>query len=106
MRIRNFTPHSINIVGENGEVLKTFESEGLARVSSEEKVVEVVDGIPMSETTFGAVEGLPSEEEDTLLIVSRLVLSQCPDWKDLRAPGMQVRDEEGHVIGCKTLARN
>ena len=106
MTIKNLTPHTIVIVNEAGDVVREFTSEGLARVSSKEVITSMEDGIPISETTYGEVEGLPAEAEDTLLIVSRLVLSRCPDRKDLRVPGMQIRDAEGRVVGCKTLARN
>jgi hypothetical protein len=105
MKILNYTPHEINLIKENGYSI-SIPSTGIARVSSTEKVVSTLDGITETETVYGEVEGLPAPADDTIIIVSRLVLSRCPDRSDFRAPGLQVRDDEGRVIGCKSLARN
>jgi hypothetical protein len=104
--IVNFTPHMITLVSENGETLRKIASNGVARVSSVETIVSTEQGFPETITEFGEVEGLPAYREDTLVIVSRLVMSRCPNRSDLRCPGIQVRNSEGQVIGCKSLARN
>lgn len=104
MTIRNFTPHVVRVVDEEGSLVREFPSNGLARVASSEVIVEEFDGIQLSKTHFGDVEGLPDAEDGTLLIVSRLVKAAMPERADLVCPGMQVRDDEGRVIGCKSLA--
>lgn len=105
-KIINMTPHTITIVNEEGSLLMQIPSSGVARVSSVETIVSTELGFPETETTFGEVEGLPPQEEGTIVIVSRLVMSRCPERADLRVPGLQVRNAEGQVIGCKSLARN
>lgn len=38
-------------------------------------------------------------------IVSQLVKSALPDREDLLVPAEVVRDEQGHIIGCRSLGR-
>ena len=65
MKFINLTPHPINITDG-----PTFDPSGtVARVSTEQKVVDTVNGINVHEQTFGDIEGLPSPEEDTIYIV-------------------------------------
>ena len=55
--------------------------------------------------TDGAVEGLPEERDDTLIIVSSLVAQAARDRSDLVIPNEAVRDEKGQIVGCKSLGR-
>ncbi len=103
--VKNYTPHEVIVLLENGSEVK-FPSVGIARVASKEEFVEGDLGLPETVTTYGQVEGLPAPEAGVVYIVSRLVLAQCADRTDLRVPGLQVRDQDGRVIGCKSLARN
>lgn len=103
MEILNLTPHEVTLLDFDDSVLMRIPSTGLARVSTESVVVGVVNGIPLTHTTYGEVEGLPEQREDVLLIVSGLIRSACPDRTDLCQPGLQVRDGEGRVIGCRSL---
>jgi hypothetical protein len=104
-KVLNYTPHDINLFLQDGSTM-TIKSSGSARVSSTETVVSTDLGIPETMTVYGDVVDLPAPADDTIIIVSRLVLSRCPDRPDLRVPGLQVRDSDGKVIGCKSLARN
>lgn len=101
--ILNLTPHCINVVDSEGEALMSFPSEGIARLSTTTEVVGSVNGIPLTKTVFGEVEGLPEEKEGTFIIVSAMVKSALPERHDLLVPGLQVRDDQGRVIGCKSL---
>lgn len=105
MHIVNLTPHEIKIVLETGTI--SIPSTGIARVESKTVPCGQVDGIPVTKTTFGKVEGLPAEEDGVSYIVSRIVataaLRENPGRMDLFVPGLQVRDEAGNVIGCKSL---
>lgn len=104
MTIINLTPHAINIVNDNHEAVKTFESEGIARVSCRSEVQGNLGGIPITRKIFGEVEGLPEEKPGVHYIVSSLVASAAPDRQDLLVPDGYVRDEKGMVIGCTALA--
>lgn len=103
-KIINATPHAINVVNERMEVVRTFMPEISVRVSSRTEIVGIIDGIPTDRTVFGEVEGLPAPQEGTYYIVSRLVKSALPDREDLLCPGQQVRNDQGQVIGCKSLS--
>lgn len=103
--IKNMTPHNICVVDDNNEVVVALDSEGIARVSSESKVVDTLNGVPITKTVFGEVTGLPPETEGTYYIVSRMVASAASERRDLLVPGLQVRDEQGRVVGCKSLDR-
>ena len=103
--IKNLTPHDVRILDDNNEVVVAMVSEGIARVSSETQVVDTLNGVPIPETVFGEVTGLPPETEGTYYIVSRMVASAASERHDLLVPGLQVRDEQGRVVGCKSLDR-
>lgn len=103
--IINLTPHAINIVSEDLDVIQTFEPSGnVARVATTTEIIGEVDGVPLSTTVFGEVEGLPQQEDGVFYIVSGLVRSAQPR-EDLLVPGLQVRNDQGQVVGCRTLDR-
>lgn len=107
----NLTPHTINLVAEDGTQLLSLESQGVARVAATTEVVgqlqvgEVV--VPQTHTTFGEVEGLPEQAPGVGYIVSNMIISALAQQgvrrDDLFTPGMQVRDDQGRVIGCRSL---
>lgn len=106
-KIINLTPHPITLLGENGDVLVTLpKCENAPRCSQTTRVIGSVDGVTLTETSFGDVSGLPEEINGVRLIVSRLVLTACPSRKDLVVPNELVRDSNGIIIGCKSLAVN
>jgi len=132
IKIKNLTPHAVNLVGEDGKVLITFPSEGLIRLSQKSEVVgyltqtcpechgtgenkgdmcSLCKGIgivkvPISKTSFGEAEGLPPQEEGTIYIVSSLVCQAYPDRDDFFIPDQTVRDKEGRIVGCHSLSQN
>ena len=101
----NLTPHDMNIVQVNGEVLTVAPSGICPRCSSSEVVDGTIGGlIQVTRQTLGEVEGLPESLPATFYIVSRLVASAA-NRPDLLVPGPLVRDDQGRVIGCKGLSR-
>ena len=105
VEIINLTPHDVNVVLPNEDVW-TFPSEGEARCSQKTTEAGFIGIIPITQTSFGAVEGLPEEKEGTYYIVSRLVMQACPSRKDLLVPNEIIRDDTGRIIGCRSLANN
>ena len=102
----NLTPHEIKLVGENNEVKLVVEPSGqVARLSAKTVVIGDIDGIPLTTTEFGELEGLPEPEEGTLYIVSQLVAQQVPERQDVVIPNESVRDDKGRIIGCRSLGR-
>ena len=103
-RIINLTPHALNFVGEDGQIVLTVEPSGtLARVSSKTILTGEIMGIPVTSTEYGEVEGLPAPEEGTVYVVSSLVASRVPERGDVFIPNESVRDEKGRIIGCRSL---
>ena len=103
--IKNMTPHTINIVTEDGREICSIPSDGIARVSSRTDVVDKIGDVPITKTVFGEVEGLPEETDGVLFIVSRMVQSAASERHDLLVPGLQVRDADGRIVGCRSLDR-
>ena len=100
-KIKNLTPHPIRIILPDGDIV--FQPEGLVRLKAEVGVVGRVGEIPLTRTVFGEPEGLPKKETGVLLIVSQIVKNALPDRDDLVSPGEVVRDEDGNIVGCKSL---
>lgn len=110
-KIINLTPHSVNVIGDDNSVTITIESSGnVARCSQTINIVDTIDlnnvAIPVSSSSYGEVVDLPAPQDGVYYVVSRLVMSACPNRQDLLVPNDLVRDEAGRVIGCRSLANN
>lgn len=101
MTIISLVPHALHISLADGSIREIAPSGVVARVSTKEEIVGVVEGAEVTRIVFGEVEGLPPREEGKMFIVSRLVASAVPDRDDLLIPGPLVRDEKGVVIGAR-----
>ena len=106
-KIINLTPHNVDIVCDNGNVITYNPSGIIARCSQNTIKIGDVNGIPLTQTSFGVVVDLPQPQKDTIFIVSRLVLNACKGVRDdLIVPNDIVRDDQGNIIGCKSFAIN
>lgn len=108
MKVINCTPHPVNIY-RDGELVITYEPSGtIARVGFVSSEVGNIDGVPVSVTGFGPTTDLPSQEEDTIFIVSLLVRKANPDRKDLVNPDSPIYSEQNprQVIGCRGFSIN
>lgn len=116
MNIINLTPHEINIhvtsdVSASGaeypEIISVPPSGEVARVAqSREALPDLAfehNLIPVSRSAFGAIEDLPEPKENTIYIVSGLVLSRTTR-QDVFAPGEAIRNDKGQIIGCNGLS--
>lgn len=103
--IINLTPHTITFILSNGEKMEIPASGQLARVSVHTETVGEINGIPITTSVFGEVEGLPAPQDGVVFIVSSLVAQRCGDRKDVFIPNESVRDENGRIIGCRSLGR-
>lgn len=103
-RIINLTPHAITLVCGN-KTVDIQPSGQVARVSATAQQVGTItiDGFdfPVVKTVFGEVTGLPEPQDNTVYVVSTLVLSAVQGRKDVVAPntGAAIRDSEGRVVG-------
>lgn len=104
--IVNLTPNKITVYDAAGEsVLQVILSSGVARAAQTREPLESINGIPVSKTGYGAVEGLPDRRDGVIYIVSVLTAQAAPDRKDLYIMDDLVRDEAGRILGCKALAQ-
>ncbi len=105
---RNLTPHDVNVVAEDGTVLLTLPSEGIARASQSAELVGTLDGIEIVKMTYGEPIGLPDHKEGVMLIVSLLTANAAKATgrrvDDLLLTTDPVRDEAGRIIGCRRFA--
>ncbi len=110
MRIVNLTPHALNLMpqGPDGPTVTIPPSGPVARCAVYRVQVDTVtvDGItvPVNQTRFGEVSGLPEPQPDTIYVVSALVAQAVPDRQDVFIVDDAVRDEQGRVIGARALA--
>lgn len=107
----NLTPHPIGLVDQENQPILTVETTTVARVSAQTTTVGYfrINGVtvPRTHTVYGQVEGLPDPTPGTIYIVSGMIVSALAQQgihrDDLLVPGQQVRDEQGRVIGCRSL---
>lgn len=107
MKIINLTAHTINVV--NGENEIAYPSQGLARVKTEEKEICKINDISVVKTVYTTVEGLPDQQENTVYLVSTLVLQALKangiERPDCLAPNTglsgAIRDEQGRIVGVR-----
>lgn len=108
MEIINLTPHSINFLGAENRVVLTVPSSGVARAAQRRETIGWVelDGmtLPVTRSKFGAVEGLPAAQDDTIYVVSALTAQAVPEREDVFIVDDSVRDENGRIIGVRGLA--
>lgn len=106
MKIVNLTPHSVNFLTANGDLIQQVPPSGIiARCAVSEEYLGSINNLPVYKATYGEVTGLPAPVVDTGYIVSSLVAQAVPERKDLFIPHKLQRDENGRIIGCSALAR-
>lgn len=107
-KIVNLTPHAINLLVDGKEIV-IQPSGTIARAATNRKRVGTIriDGVdvPINQTVFGDVTGLPDPEPDTVFIVSMLIAQAVPHRDDVFIVDDTVRDQEGRIIGAKALAK-
>ena len=107
MKIVNLTPHPLNFY-KNGQGILTIESSGFVRATVTSTQTGVVNGFPISNLTFGQVEGMPEPKKDTIYIVSKITadaLKEQGRMDDIFITDKAVRDQDGKIIGCEGLAQ-
>ena len=109
MKIVNLTPHTVKMIGENNEIVAEYLSVGNARVSSTFEKVGELSGFPILKTTYGATDGLPEPDGETIYIVSMVVAMANPHRNDIvspnTAPQAVLRDDSGNIIGVRSFAK-
>ena len=110
-KIINTTPHSVNIVDADNNIIRTIVASGnTVRLSQRTEVIGELDGLRLTKTVYGDpvyvsgdIQGpMPAEQDGVYYLVSAMVKSAM-DRKDLLVPAEQVRDEAGRIVGCRSL---
>jgi len=106
--IKNFTPHEITFIFEEGTTV-TFPPQGEPiRMETEQKETISAGDFPCV-ANFVTGSNLPEEKEGVFLLVSSMVLNAFPNRLDLIAPDTgptAKRNDKGHIIGVYRFVRN
>lgn len=116
MNLVNMTPHDVNFMDEDGNIIKTIKPAAEApRLKTFKGASSQIDvngvSIPLSggfkfldELVDGQV--LPPKKDATLYIVSKALADYAVSVgrTDFVSPDRVVRDSKGAIIGCKGLA--
>ena len=110
MKLINLTPHDIHIMSDgldNQKQERLIPASGqCARCEMKKEWCGEIDGIPLYQTAYGKVQGLPEPKEGIYYMVSTIVAEACKGQRnDLLVPFDFVRDESGNIIGCKALSK-
>lgn len=101
MKMINCTPHEVNANGV------TFPPSGtVARVTTTCQPVTELSGVPVVQTCFGEIVGLPEPKLGCIHIVSSMVLLALKGTRhDVIAPDTSpasvIRNDAGQIIGVK-----
>lgn len=111
MPIANYTPHTIDVVDQSDTVIRSYASQGVARVKTTSVVIGEVDGVSIVKTVFGDVEGLPEPDGVTTFVVS-MVVAQAANREDVVGPdsgptALRFTDgpRKGQIIGVRAFTR-
>lgn len=111
MKFVNLTPHSISIIRSHTAAAETkksiiLPSGQVARCEIHKELCGYIENIPVYQTSYGEVQGLPSAQEGTVYIVSTIVAEACKEQRDdLLVPFDFLRDEAGNIIGCQAFSK-
>jgi len=111
-RLINLTPHPLNLMGDEGELVIP-PSGRIARAREERELIEylILEGrkIPVYKVRYGEVIDLPPPEPGVIYVVSSItaqaVARTDPGRDDVVIPGDPVRDQEGRIIGMRGVCR-
>lgn len=107
IKLVNCTPHDVNLITKNGNI--TFPRSGIIpRLTEQQVKINSINSngieIDIMQKSFLEPEGLPEPQEGTIYIVSALVAGAV-NRDDIVIPNDIVRDDQGIIIGCRSLAK-
>lgn len=99
MKFFNLTPHDVNLMDDNNNVIAAFAPAGIvARAKQTNALIKTIDAngvpVPVYRAEYGAIENLPEPKEDCAYLVSALT-----------AQAAKGRDDQGRIIGCKAFGK-
>lgn len=109
MTLVNLTPHPIAIYGnravEDGPAEVIPPSGSVARVATIDLGSQVGRYSAYELVEYGHIHDLPPKRDGTEYLVSLVVALAARGRDDLLAPYVEVRDEQGTMIGCRYLQK-
>ena len=104
--IINATRHPINILDDNGVLVKIFPKSNI-QIRLDEQIVRTQDiaGIPIGNIDWEASRSIPEIVEGRYYIVSQLTQHALAHRSDLLVPKGIVRDTEGNILGCRMFSK-
>jgi len=102
-KLINLTPHAISVQAADGTTT-TFESAGVARVTSTDLPAGELNGFPVVTTQYGEVTGLGPMTDGVVYVVSAMVLDRVVGRTDVVAPDSgptAVRNEKGQIVAVR-----
>jgi hypothetical protein len=107
LKFINLTAHSVDLL-PLGVTIPHANSP--VKVTQQQNLIGIVDGVPIYEIEFTDIAGLPKAEEGVMLIVSAPVLNyvreKLPHRKDVVATFKAIKNEFGKTVGCSALRVN
>ncbi|DBA34847.1 MAG: hypothetical protein HXS54_06185 [Theionarchaea archaeon] len=110
--IVNLTPHELTVYIEGKVAMSVPPSGKMARLAEKTQRVgqlfihEDADFVPLVVTEYAETYDLPPPKEGIMYFVSLMVLKENKNRKDLLAPGEQMRDTSGRIVGVKSFQVN
>lgn len=117
MKVINLTPHDVNLMDKDFNIVEVIKSSGSARATEKKELIGELLGAPIYETKFEDVVGLPDVEPGTIYIVSRIIVEACKKTRiDLVTTSNIVRRDEngnlsshpfakGEIVGNQSFSR-
>lgn len=109
MKLINLTPHAVQIFATDSSVLILPACHTPARLNEHAELIKLIDvhdmEIRISGVEYTHAYNLPDKVENTSYVVSQMVAQAYPERDDLLFPYDIIRNEDGTIFGCKSLAR-
>lgn len=107
-RLVNLTGHNITIFDDIGNQVTLPPDGPRLGVDARKKQIGYVAKLPVQVPVIIinrqiSRDALPPEKLGTVYIVSMITAMAYPERTDFLVPGQKVRDEHGHIIGCKNF---
>lgn len=104
MRLVNLTGHDLHLP----HLGLTLPAESTAaKTTRVQKLVGVIENIPVYDIEYTNIAGLPEPEEGVLYIVSAVTLNAVreiyPERTDVLATMKPIKDSQGNTVGCGAL---
>jgi len=107
--VYNLTPHDINVVNDQNEIIATYRAYGaIARLEVSQTDAGTVDGIPVKNTMHGTIVDLPVPTEGAYYLVSMPVAQAVQAYRaDVLAPdtGPSAYRVDGKIVGVRSFTR-